>query len=92
MKQQTVAELDSLCAHLLPTGDAFSAAVSDRPGLLHCQGAADHREDICERPGGDNCGKINGKFTALLIVLFFSCFLSPWGKTLIIPLSCSISV
>lgn len=36
--------------------DVF-AEVPNGPGLLHRQGAADHRTDVCEGPGGGNSGK-----------------------------------
>lgn len=42
---------------LLTASSHVFAEVPNRPGLLHRQGAADHRADIREGPGGGDCGK-----------------------------------
>lgn len=42
---------------LLTASSHVFAEVPNRPGLLHRQGAADHRADVREGPGGGDCGK-----------------------------------
>lgn len=44
---------------LLTASSHVFAEVPDRPGLLHRQGAADHRADLREGPGGGDCGKMS---------------------------------
>lgn len=42
---------------LLTASSHVFAEVPNRPGLFHRQGAADHRADVREGPGGGDCGK-----------------------------------
>lgn len=54
------------------------AEVPNRPGLLHRQGAADHRADLCEGPGGGDCGKTSEAVSPTCRL--FSLALSSGGK------------
>lgn len=68
------------------------AEVPNGPGLLHRQGAADHRADVPEGPGGGDRGK--RKRASLCLSRLGRGGGAGWEggeKTLIIPLSCSIA-
>lgn len=87
-----VAQIDTLISARRDVGPCsvsslccdVSAEVSNRSGLLHCQGAADHRENVSEGPGGDNCGKSGqvgiSPSTRCRTVCFFSPVRCPLGR------------
>ena len=52
----------------------FSAS-ADRHGVLHCEGAADDRAHLQERPGGAVCGMYSDASSLCLQVLCFCCLL-----------------
>lgn len=54
------------------------AEVPNGPGLLHRQGAADHRTDVCEGPGGGDRGKKSQHAAPLFV---FSCAVL-WGENI----------